>query len=91
MVVRADNLEGLHAALQASGIESAIGVDEEQRPTLTVMERTSDEIGAIAFDKGIKLALLEQRRASLEEAFMRLTGDAVQYQSTVAPGAHRAG
>lgn len=91
VVVRADNLEGLHAALQASGIESAIGVDEEQRPTLTVMERTSDEIGAIAFDKGIKLALLEQRRASLEEAFMRLTGDAVQYQSTVAPGAHRAG
>lgn len=73
VVVRAD-IEGLHAALQASGIESAIGVDEEQRPTLTVMERTSDEIGAIAFDKGIKLALLEQRRASLEEAFMRLTG-----------------
>lgn len=85
VVVRAGDLGTLRDELISRGFEVQEGTDEEERPTLTIPERTSDEVGAIAFEKGIELALLEQRHASLEDAFMQLTGDAVQYHSTITP------
>jgi ABC-2 type transport system ATP-binding protein len=42
-------------------------------------------VGDIAFDKGIRLHELTTMRASLEEAFMELTADSVEYHAEV-PG-----
>jgi ABC-2 type transport system ATP-binding protein len=57
--------------------------------TLVVHGMTSDKVGDIAFDKGIRLHELSTLRASLEEAFMELTADSVEYHAGVpgAPGA----
>jgi ABC-2 type transport system ATP-binding protein len=52
--------------------------------TLLVSGLTSDQIGQIAADRGITLFELAPQQASLEEAFMELTGNAVEYR---APGA----
>ena len=44
---------------------------------------TAETVGDIAFDKGIRLHELTMVRASLEEAFMELTADAVEYRAEV--------
>jgi ABC-2 type transport system ATP-binding protein len=46
---------------------------------------TSEQIGDIAFGEGIRLHELATVRASLEEAFMELTADSVEYRADV-PG-----
>jgi ABC-2 type transport system ATP-binding protein len=47
---------------------------------------TADKVGDIAFEKGIRLHELATVRASLEEAFMELTGDSVEYRAEVPAG-----
>ena len=47
---------------------------------------TTDAIGDIAFEQGIRVHELSALRASLEEAFMELTADSVEYHAGV-PGA----
>jgi ABC-2 type transport system ATP-binding protein len=54
--------------------------------TLLVQGMTADQIGDIAFEKGIRLHELAVVRASLEEAFMELTASSVEYRAEV-PGA----
>ena len=49
---------------------------------LSVSGLTSDQIGAIAFDQGITVLELTPQRASLEEVFMDLTSDALEYGSS---------
>jgi ABC-2 type transport system ATP-binding protein len=49
--------------------------------TLEVTGLTSDQIGQIASDHLITLFELAPRQASLEEAFMELTSDAVEYRA----------
>ncbi|WP_069768044.1 ATP-binding cassette domain-containing protein [Streptomyces sp. LUP30] len=46
---------------------------------LTVTGLPADRIGAIAFDNHVRLEELTPRAASLEEAFMQLTADSVEY------------
>jgi ABC-2 type transport system ATP-binding protein len=46
---------------------------------LSVAGLSSAEIGDIAFSAGIALHELTPQRASLEEVFMDLTADAVEY------------
>jgi ABC-2 type transport system ATP-binding protein len=53
--------------------------------TLTVTELTAERIGDVAFDNGIRLYLLTPVQASLEEAFMELTRDSVEYQAAGDP------
>jgi len=56
---------------------------------LTVTGLTCDEVGAVAFAAGLTVFELTPQRASLEEVFMDLTADAVEYGgSTLAPVAH---
>jgi ABC-2 type transport system ATP-binding protein len=55
--------------------------------TLTVRNMPAERVGDIAFDKGIRLHELTTVRASLEEAFMELTADAVEYRAEVPAGA----
>jgi ABC-2 type transport system ATP-binding protein len=45
----------------------------------------ADRIGDLAFENGIRLHELAPAQASLEEAFMELTADSVEFQAR-APG-----
>jgi ABC-2 type transport system ATP-binding protein len=51
---------------------------------LEVTGLSSDRIGRIAADHSIALAELTPQQASLEEAFMELTRDSVEFQSPAA-------
>jgi ABC-2 type transport system ATP-binding protein len=77
--VRTPSPDELVLAIAAEGGKAAAGKDG----TLTVTGMTSDKIGDIAFDKGIRLHELATRRASLEAAFMELTADSVEYHAEV--------
>ncbi|NUP52179.1 MAG: ABC transporter ATP-binding protein [Catenulispora sp.] len=60
-----------------------VTVSSADEGTLTVEGLSSDRIGVIAAENRITLFELAPKEASLEEAFMELTGDAVEYR---APG-----
>jgi ABC-2 type transport system ATP-binding protein len=76
--VRASNHQQLLAALKTHGGEAADANDDG----ITVSELTAEQVGQIAFDAGIVLYELTPQRASLEEVFMDLTSDAVEYGSS---------
>ena len=79
-VVRTTHYEEFANALQAEGIAFQRSQDEEKRPTLVIEGRTTDDIGALAYSVGVLLSELTEHKASLEDAFMEMTSDAVQYQ-----------
>ena len=85
--VRSPQLDALHAALTAHGLT----VREEHsgsEPGLVVVDSTTDVIGGLAGSQGIVLHELASQQGSLEDAFMKLTGDDVQYHAYgVDPGA----
>jgi ABC-2 type transport system ATP-binding protein len=80
--VRTPSPDQLVLAVAAEGGRATADGDD----TLVVEGMTSDKVGDIAFDKGIRLHELSTMRASLEEAFMELTADSVEYRAEV-PGA----
>jgi ABC-2 type transport system ATP-binding protein len=55
--------------------------------SLLVRGMTTEAIGDIAFEQGIRLHELSLMRASLEEAYMEVTADSVEYHAEVQPGA----
>jgi ABC-2 type transport system ATP-binding protein len=55
----------------------------EKDGTLLVRGMGAEQVGDIAFEKGIRLHELASIRASLEEAFMELTADSVEYRAEV--------
>jgi ABC-2 type transport system ATP-binding protein len=61
--------------------DSSVVVRSTERGALEVHGLTSEQIGEIALRHGIVLHELTPRSASLEEAFMHLTGDAVEYHA----------
>jgi ABC-2 type transport system ATP-binding protein len=61
-----------------------VTVTTAEEGTLFVSGLSSDRIGQIAAENGVTLFELAPQQASLEEAFMELTGDSVEYR---APGA----
>ncbi|MFU9029016.1 ABC transporter ATP-binding protein [Rhodococcus erythropolis] len=85
--VRSPQLDALHAALTAHGLT----VREEHsgsEPVLVVVDSTTDAIGGLAGSQGIVLHELASVQGSLEDAFMKLTGDDVQYHASgIDPGA----
>ncbi|GAA1809854.1 ATP-binding cassette domain-containing protein [Planosporangium flavigriseum] len=58
--------------------------------TLLVTDLTMDRIGDLAFDNGVRLHELSPLQASLEQAFMELTRDSVEYHAAV-PGVDEKG
>jgi ABC-2 type transport system ATP-binding protein len=66
------------SALQAS-LSRATSIEVLNDGALSVAGLSSAEIGDIAFSAGIALHELTPQRASLEEVFMDLTADAVEY------------
>jgi ABC-2 type transport system ATP-binding protein len=74
VLVRADELDRLARVLRRAG------ADLEAEPgALHVHRLTATEIGKLAAGEGIALSELTPRRGSLEDVFMALTGDAVEY------------
>ncbi|MER7580694.1 ATP-binding cassette domain-containing protein [Kitasatospora sp. NPDC097691] len=70
---------GLRTALAGPGVEITGRAGSEE---LLVSGRTAREIGLAAAERGIALFELTPRTVSLEEAFMELTRDAVEYHGT---------
>jgi len=85
--VRTPSPDQLVLAVAAKGGSATADGDS----TLEVRGMTADVVGDIAFEHGIRLHELTTTRASLEEAFMALTADSVEYHAGVPEAAGAAG
>ena len=85
-VVRTPHLAEFGSALTAEGIAFTQSVDAEGRPILEIPSQSSEDIGALAFSTGVMLTELTERRASLEDAYIRRTEGAVQYAAAELAG-----
>jgi ABC-2 type transport system ATP-binding protein len=80
--VRTAAADVLAAAIAAAGgTVGATGGDE-----LEVRGLTEDQVAEIAFANGIRLHHLAASKASLEQAFMELTADSVEYHAAAPDG-----
>ncbi|WP_225726087.1 MULTISPECIES: ABC transporter ATP-binding protein [unclassified Nocardia] len=77
--VRSPQLDQLRSLLTSNGMTVREVGDGQDGPALVVAGVTSDAVGKLAGANDITLYELAPQRASLEEAFMRMTGGAVQY------------
>jgi ABC-2 type transport system ATP-binding protein len=59
--------------------------------SLLVHDLSAERVGDLAFDNGVRLHELAVVQASLEQVFMDMTRDSVEYQATVPAGAGRPG
>jgi ABC-2 type transport system ATP-binding protein len=85
VLVRTAKATELRDAMAGDGVV----VTSRERGQLEVHGLTSAEIGEAAARNGIALHELTPERASLEDAFMRLTGDTVEYHAAAfAPPPH---
>jgi ABC-2 type transport system ATP-binding protein len=80
--VRTPSADQLVLAVAAKGGTATADGDG----TLVVRGMTADAVGDIAFEEGIRLHELTTTHASLEEAFMALTAESVEFHAGV-PGA----
>jgi ABC-2 type transport system ATP-binding protein len=78
--VRTVQVEEFREAMRSHG---ATLVQEEEDGSLSVAGLSASEIGDIAFDRRLPLHELSPQLASLEEAFMELTQDSVDYRAAV--------
>jgi ABC-2 type transport system ATP-binding protein len=73
-------------ALLAALLTGALSVTQTDSNTLNVSGLTSDQIGDIAGANNIIIHELTPQRASLEQAFMEMTSDAVEYRTNGTTG-----
>jgi ABC-2 type transport system ATP-binding protein len=83
--VRSADPDGLAALLRSPDVT----VSREEDGALTVSGLSTDQIGTVAGRAGITLLELAAQQASLEEAFMDLTRDAVEFRAPTSKGAKR--
>ena len=83
--VRTPSADQLVRAVTEKGATATTDADG----AIEVRGMTIEQIGDLAFGEGVRLHELTMVRASLEEAFMELTADAVEYHTEV-PGAQPA-
>jgi len=80
--VRTPQLQQLQDILQRQSLVTRIEELEDQGQALIVEgDTTTDKIGETAAAEGIVLHELSLQRGSLEQAFMQMTGDSVQYHA----------
>jgi ABC-2 type transport system ATP-binding protein len=79
--VRTPSADQLIRAVSAKGATAGPGDDG----SVEVRGMPAEQVGDLAFSEGIRLHELTTVRASLEEAFMELTADSVEYHAD-APG-----
>ena len=75
VVVRSPDLEGLAQAVDVEGGKAVVGQDG----VLTVRNMDAARVGELAAQGGFVLHELTPRRGSLEEAFMELTRESVEF------------
>lgn len=80
-IVRTPHLDQFAAALGSEGIDFTRTNDPDGRPVLEIPNHSSEDIGSLAFSTGVMLTELSERRASLEDAYIRRTEGAVEYQT----------
>jgi ABC-2 type transport system ATP-binding protein len=78
--VRTPDAAGLADVVARHGGKS---VPDDTGDGLLISELTLDRVGDLAFDSGIRLHELSALQASLEQAFMELTKDSVEYHAAV--------
>ena len=83
VLVRSPQLEALRSAVAERGWQSGPGHEDG---AIVVTGTTAPELGELAAARGLVLHELTPQRASLEEAFMELTKDSVEYGASM-PGA----
>lgn len=78
-----DTAAALAAALQHADTAMPFtrAVDADGRAVFEIPDRSSDDVGRVAFAAGVPLSELAERRASLEEAYMQSTEGHAQYVS----------
>ena len=83
VLARTPHPEALARAVAAAGGRTAItgNATADGSAELEVRGLNPERIGNAAFAAGVPLHLLAPSRASLEEAFMELTADSVEYQA----------
>ncbi|ATZ06937.1 ABC transporter ATP-binding protein [Corynebacterium striatum] len=86
VIVRSDHLEEFDGALREANVSFRTSTDEEGRNTFIIEDQSTDFIGQLAYSTGVPLNELSLKRASLEDAFMQMTGEDVQYHAST-PGA----
>jgi ABC-2 type transport system ATP-binding protein len=79
--VRTPSADQLIRAVTVTGATVGTGDDG----SIEVRGLSAEQIGDLAFDEGVRLHELATVRASLEEAFMELTADSVEFHAD-APG-----
>lgn len=84
--VRSPQLDLLRSLLTARGLTVRDEEPTDDGQALVVVGSRSDDIGTLAAENSITLHELAPQRGSLEEAFMKLTGDDVQYHGTEVMG-----
>jgi ABC-2 type transport system ATP-binding protein len=82
--VRSPEAPRLAAVLAAPEVTIATA----ERDVLHVSGRSAEEVGVAAWRAGLPVYELTTTTASLEEAFMQLTSDAVEYRSEDGPAEH---
>jgi ABC-2 type transport system ATP-binding protein len=80
--VRTPSADQLVRAVTAKGATTST----DDNGAIEVRGMTIEQIGDLAFGEGIRLHELTTVRASLEEAFMELTADSVEYHADAATG-----
>ncbi|PRW61896.1 ABC transporter ATP-binding protein [Actinopolyspora mortivallis] len=80
VTVRTPQAERLREVLGARGFAVA-PPDPSQPDTLSVSDATTEQVGELAAEQGFVLHELSAQRGSLEEAFMRMTGQDVEYRT----------
>lgn len=83
--LRSPQQEQLKDVLHAAGFTAA----ETAGGVLEIDGAATEELGELAARHGIVLHELSSQRASLEEAFMQMTAESVEYHSHAAPGGER--
>jgi ABC-2 type transport system ATP-binding protein len=89
--VRSTDPDALTALLRSSRVatERDATVSREQDGAMTVSGLTTDQIGTIAGTARITLLELAAQQASLEEAFIDTTKDAIEFRTPTTAGAQR--
>ncbi|WP_405612446.1 ATP-binding cassette domain-containing protein [Streptomyces sp. NBC_01508] len=89
VTVRTRDGVALTELLTAEGADVRPAGPPGQRDLLAVTGLSADRVAALAFQHRILLGELTTDRSTLEEAFMELTADSVEYGATQEPGATR--
>lgn len=80
--VAPEHQEAVANALQEEHVEFTMDQDQQGRAVTVIPDRSTDEIGLLMYSYGVPILGLENKAGSLEDAFIRMTGDSVQYHTS---------